>query len=95
MLIQFDWSYHDCLENWNIWCLLCAIDDATDKIVYMKFGKSENLEDILSSWKEYIIKNWKPKYIYVNRCASYKVNLFQDQFNEEMITRFKRWITKL
>lgn len=95
ILVQFDWSYHDWLENWNIWCLLCAIDDATGKIVYMKFCKSENLEDILSFWKEYIIENWKPQYIYVDRHASYKVNSPQDQFNEEMITRFQRWMTKL
>ena len=94
-LIQFDWSYHDWLENWNIMCLLCAIDDATWKIIHMKFSKSERLEDLYYFRKEYIYKNWKPEYIYVDKHASYKVNYPQDQFNKEMITRFERWMNRL
>ena len=95
VLIQFDWSYHNWFENWEKRCLLCAIDDATGKIVHMKFSKSENLEDILSFWKEYIIKYWKPQYIYVDQHATYKVNSPQDQFDKDMKTRFTRWMNRL
>jgi len=90
MLIQFDWSYHDWLENWKKWCLLCAIDDATSNVVDAIFAKGESLEDIYSFRKEYFRKYGKPQAIYVDCHASYKVNNPQDQFDYEMKTRFQR-----
>ena len=40
-------------------------------------------------------KNGKPMSIYVDRHATYKVNNPNDQFNEEMKTRFKRGMETL
>jgi hypothetical protein len=40
-------------------------------------------------------KNEKPRIIYVDRHATYKVNNPNDQFNEEMKTRFKRGMEAL
>ena len=95
MMIQFDWSYHDWLENWTIWCLLLAIDDATWDLVMMKFCKGESLKDIYYFWCQYMKQHWKPGSIYVDCHASYKVNAPSDQFDEEMKTRFQSWMGKL
>jgi hypothetical protein len=95
MMIQFDWSYHDWLGTWEIWCLLLAIDDATSLIIHMEFARGESLEDIYQFWYKYMKQHWKPWSIYVDRHASYKVNAPQDQFDEEMKTRFQQWMGKL
>jgi hypothetical protein len=74
---------------------LIAVDDATGDIVEAKFGESERLEDVIAYWERYFKKNGKPASIYLDRHASYKVNYPQDQFSEEMLTRFKRAMTYL
>jgi len=95
MLIQFDWSYHDWLENGQAMCMLSAVDDATSDLVHAQFTKWESLDDILPFRLEYMKRNGKPQAIYVDCHASYKVNHPQDQFDEEMKTRFERWMRKL
>lgn len=95
MLIQFDWSYHDWIENGKTKCLLCAIDDATSKVIFARFVDWESLKDIFEFWKEYMRRFGKPKAIYLDRHASYKVNHPQDQFDHEMKTRFQRAIESL
>lgn len=95
MLIQFDWSYHDRFEDWKSNCLLCAIDDATSQVVYMKFADWEWLDDIADFRKEYMIRYWKPWAIYVDCHATYKVNHPNDQFTHEMKTRFSKGTAKL
>ena len=95
MLIQFDGSYHDRLENGEKMCLLCAIDDATSKDVQMQFTQSERMEDIFEFWKKYFENHGKPEAIYLDCHASYKVNHPQDQFTKEMKTRFQRAMEKL
>lgn len=90
MLIQFDWSYHDWLENWKKWCLLVAIDDATSTVIDAMFTKWESLDDVFEFWKIYFKKHGKPQAIYIDCHASYKVNHPQDQFDNEMKTRFQR-----
>lgn len=94
MLIQFDWSYHDWLENWQTKCLLCAIDDATNW-VYAKFTDGESFTDVFWFRSEYFKKFWKPEAIYIDCHASYKVNHPSDQFDREMKTRFQRGMESL
>lgn len=95
MLIQFDGSYHDWLENGEIWCFLAAVDDATSNLVDGLFMKNESLEDIVFFRESYIKIHWKPWAIYVDCHASYKVNHPQDQFDNEMKTRFQRAMQQL
>ena len=95
MLVQFDWSYHDWLENWQIKCLLCAIDDATSWDVYAKFADGESFIEVFEFRKEYFMKFWKPEAIYIDCHASYKVNHPSDQFDREMKTRFQRGMESL
>lgn len=95
MMIQFDGSYHDWLEKGETKCLLLAVDDATSKIVDMEFADWEWLWDIYRFFKWYFEKHGKPEILYVDRHASYKVNHPNDQFDEEMKTRFQRAMGKL
>lgn len=90
IMVQFDWSYHDRLETWEVRCMLIAVDDATSKIIEAKFAKNERLIDIIEFWQNYFNKHGKPASIYLDRHSSYKVNHPQDQFDEEMLTRFQR-----
>jgi len=95
MLIQFDWSYHDWLEDWIKRCFLLAIDDATSKLMLWIMTKWETLKDMIIFWEKYFQKYGKPSAIYIDRHATYKVNHEQDQFDKEMLTRFQRAMRKL
>ena len=90
MMVQFDGSYHDWLWTGEVKCLLIAVDDATGNILDARFGENERLEDVISFWEKYFMKHGKPSSIYLDRHSSYKVNHPQDQFSEEMLTRFRR-----
>lgn len=90
MMIQFDGSYHDRLENGEEKCLLLAIDDATSCPIYAEFSESESLSSIIAYRYNYFHLHGKPSSIYVDRHASYKVNHGSDCFNNEMLTRFAR-----
>lgn len=89
-MIQYDWSYHLWFEwrNWTEYqCLLVAIDDAT-WIVTAKFAKNEWLIETFKFWKEYILKNWKPKSIYLDKFATYKVNYPNATDDKQLPTQF-------
>lgn len=94
-MVQFDWSYHLRLENWIIYCLLLAIDDATWEILKMYLTSWESLAEIEAFWKEYFEEFGKPEIIYLDCHATYKVNHEQDQFDKEMLTRFQIAMQKL
>ena len=89
MMIQFDWSYHDRLENWDERCLLIWVDDATWKIVHATFADSENIHDVVSYWIKYFEDHGKPSVVYLDRHASYKVNHRKDQYDHKTLTRFQ------
>ncbi len=91
-MIQHDWSYHMWFE-WRNWtwhqCLLVSVDDATWK-VDAKFTKNEWLVETFKYFKEYIIVNWKPKSIYVDKYATYKINYPEATDNKDLKTQFGR-----
>lgn len=89
MMIQFDGSYHDRLEDWRERCLLIGVDDATGKVVHATFARSENINDVIRYWIRYFETYWKPWCIYLDRHASYKVNHRKDQYDHETLTRFQ------
>jgi len=95
ILIQFDGSYHDWLEDWKERCLLLAIDDSTSKLMLWIITWWESLKDMVIFWKDYFLKYGKPWAIYVDCHATYKVNHKHDQFDNEMMTRFQRAMRKL
>lgn len=91
-MIQYDWSYHLWFE-WREWthhqCLLVAIDDATWKVT-AKFAKNEWLVETFTFWKEYIELNGKPKSIYLDKFATYKVNYPDATDDKQLPTQFWR-----
>lgn len=89
MMVQFDGSYHDRLENWEEMCLLLWVDDATGDAMHAKFTKNESLNDVISYREEYFEIYGKPSTIYLDRHASYKVNHRVDQFDHTTKTRFQ------
>lgn len=91
-MLQYDWAYHKWLEDRNWWeelCLLVEIDDAT-WIIKAKFDKSEWIVPTFNFWKEYIIKNWKPRAIYLDKFATYKINYPNATNDKELPTQFWR-----
>lgn len=90
MMIQFDGSYHDRLENGEEKCLLLAIDDATSCPIYVEFSENESLSSVISYWYNYFCLHGKPASIYVDKHSSYKVNHGNDRFTTDMLTRFAR-----
>lgn len=91
-LVQYDGSYHKWLEERNWWeelCLLVKIDDATWK-VNAKFDKSEWLIPTMNFWKEDIEKNWKPRAIYLDKFATYKINHKNATNDKDLPTQFWR-----
>lgn len=95
IMIQFDWSYHDWLENWEERCLLLAVDDATWDPVHVKFTWWESIDDVLSFREEYFHTHGKPESIYLDRHSSYKVNHRKDQFDHTTVTRFQSGMNRL
>jgi len=89
MMIQFDGSYHDWLENWEEMCLLLWVDDATWDAMHARFTKNESINDVISYREEYFEIYGKPSVIYLDRHASYKVNHRVDQFDHTTKTRFQ------
>lgn len=91
-LVQYDWTYHKWLEerNWSEeLCLLVKVDDAT-WIINAKFDKSEWTIPTFNFWKEDIFKNWKPRAIYLDRFATYKINHPNATNDKELPTQFWR-----
>ena len=88
---QFDGSY----EKWihgvdEEQCLLASIDDATGKITYAQFEKSEGIIPVFKFWKKYIEINQKPLSIYLDRFSTYKVNHKNAEDNKNMLTQFEK-----
>lgn len=91
-LTQYDWSYHKWLESRNWWeelCLLLAVDDATGEAT-AKFDKSEWIIPTFIFWKEYIKEFWKPRWIYLDKFATYKINHPNATNDKELPTQFWR-----
>ncbi len=89
---QYDWSYHKWLENRNWWeelCLLLKVDDATWE-ASGKFDKSEWIIPTFNFWKEDIKINWKPREIYLDKFATYKINHKNATDDKELKTQFWR-----
>jgi transposase len=70
-LLQFDGSFHDWFEGRGpVCCLLVAIDDASGR-VFMRFAKSENTHDVLSTLWAYAERYGIPRQFYSDFGAVY------------------------
>ncbi len=74
-LIQLDGSEHKWFENRGDSCTLIAyIDDATSKLVYAEFFKSESTWSYFNSFKKLVINKGKPIAMYSDKHGVFRVN---------------------
>ncbi len=74
-LIQLDGSDHDWFEGRGPRCtLLSFIDDATSKIMLLRFVKSENLFDYFEATRMYLEKHGRPLTLYPDKHGVFRVN---------------------
>lgn len=56
----------------------------------IRFDKNEWIKATLNFWKQYILKYWKPKSIYLDKFSTYKVNYPEAEDNKDLVTQFQR-----
>jgi hypothetical protein len=92
-MIQFDGSYEHWLENrggTGELCLLAAIDDATGKLVSAKFAEHEGVFPVFGFWRDYLVKDGRPRSIYLDKFSTYNVNHQLAKENGDTLTQFER-----
>jgi len=92
-MIQFDGSYEHWFEDRNGTaevCLLAAIDDATGNVVSLKFDQHEGVFPVFGFWTEYLVKNGRPRSIYLDKFSTYNINHQLAKENSDTLTQFER-----
>ncbi|MEG1400714.1 MAG: ISNCY family transposase [Acinetobacter sp.] len=89
-LIQIDGSYHDWFEGRAAkCCLLVYIDDATGKLLHLRFCEAETTFDYMLSTRAYIEQYGKPLAFYSDKHSVFRVN--QKSNLDSKVTQFG-WI---
>lgn len=95
-LQQFDGSYEYWFEDRAPQgCLLAAIDDATGKITRAEFAPHEGVVPVFAFWQDYLLKNGKPKALYLDQFSTYKMNPGFARENHDLKTQFERAMQEL
>lgn len=93
-LIQIDGSYHDWFEGRTAkCCLLVYIDDATGKLLHLRFCKAETTFDYMLSTRAYIEQYGKPLAFYSDKHSVFRVN--QKSKQDSKVTQFGRILNEL
>ena len=93
-LIQIDGSYHDWFEGRATkCCLLVYIDDATGKLLHLRFCEAETTFDYMLSTRAYIEQYGKPLAFYSDKHSVFRVN--QKSSQDSKITQFGRILNEL
>ena len=88
-LIQIDGSYHDWFEGRATkCCLLVYIDDATGKLLHLRFCEAETPFDYMLSTRAYIEQYGKPLAFYSDKHSVFRVN--QKSRKDSQITQLGR-----
>ncbi len=92
--IQLDGSPHDWFEERGPRCtLLVFIDDATSKIVWLEFFKSESTKGVALATRHYMEKYGRPQAFYTDFGSVFSVNL--NNRDREKITQFERMLNEI
>ena len=99
-LVQVDGSDHDWFEGRGPRCTLIPfVDDATSKVLYGRFAKSEDTLTLMRLAQAYLRRHGRPQAFYVDRDSIYKVNRQADvdeQLRDEQpMTQFTRAMKEL
>jgi len=95
-LIQIDGSYEYWFEErGEKCCLLVCIDDATSKIMLMRFCRTETLEDYLELLQLYVQKYGRPKGFYSDKHSVFRVTRKEVYEHGKWTTQFHEVLKKL
>jgi hypothetical protein len=74
-LIQVDGSYHRWFEDRGPkCCLLVFIDDATSRLMKIKFTMAETTIDYIDTFKEYVLEHGTPRALYFDKHNVFHIN---------------------
>ncbi len=74
-LVQVDGSHHHWFENRGAKaCLLVFIDDATGKLLHLRFAPGETTIDYLTMLKEYVLEQGVPRAMYFDKHNVFHIN---------------------
>ncbi len=94
IMIQLDGSPHDWFEGRAPKCtLLVFIDDATSKVVWLEFVKSESVEDVMRAAWNYFKAYGLPRSFYTDYGSVFRVNT--NNPDHDKITQFERALKEL
>lgn len=89
IMIQLDGSPHKWFgPTGDEYTLLVFIDDATSKIVWLEFAKSESIESVMTAMRHYIEKFGRPVSLYVDFGSVFRVSL--NNPDHEKLSQFER-----
>ncbi|BDR13605.1 transposase [Vibrio sp. STUT-A11] len=88
-LIQIDGSHHDWFEGRSPkCCLLVYIDDATGRLMNLRFSDTESAFDCMVATREYLNQHGKPVAFYSDKHSIFRVN--QEHLKKVGLTQFGR-----
>lgn len=94
-LIQIDGSYHRWFEDRGPkCCLLVFIDDATSRIMNLRFCVGETTIDYLSTFKEYVLEHGMPRAVYFDKHNVFHINQRAAK-SQDGVTQFGRVLKAL
>jgi len=94
-LIQIDGSDHHWFEDRAPRCtLLVFIDDATSRLMHLRFARSESTFDYFQATRDYILRHGKPVAFYSDKHAIFRVNKIGAMGGDGM-TQFGRALHEL
>lgn len=95
-MVQIDGSYEFWFEDrGEKCCLIVFIDDATSKIMLMRFYKAETSEDYLKMLRIYIEKYGRPMSLYSDKHSVFRVNKKELHEKGKWTTRFHEVLKEL
>ena len=95
-MIQIDGSYEYWFEDrGGKCCLIVFIDDATSKIMLMRFCRTETTEDYLKILRIYIERYGRPLTLYSDKHSIFRVNKKELHEKGQWITRFHEVLKEL
>ncbi len=93
-LIQIDGSHHDWFEGRSDkCCLLVFIDDATGRLMNLRFSETESAFDYMLTTREYLNEHGKPIAFYSDKHSIFRVN--QEKHKQVGQTQYGRVLKEL
>ncbi|WP_155396318.1 ISNCY family transposase [Vibrio campbellii] len=93
-LVQIDGSHHDWFEGRaDKCCLLVFIDDATGRLMNLRFSETESAFDYMLTTREYLNEHGKPVAFYSDKHSIFRVN--QEKQKQVGQTQYARVLKEL